>query len=60
MKFFDYIRSINDFCRTKGLNVDPIPKVVLNRTAHDKLDPFIETGKFIFSNNSIELFIDNR
>lgn len=60
MRFFEYINSINDFYKNNGIQIDPLPEVILNRKTNDSLDPFIRTGFFDCTKNTIELYISNR
>lgn len=60
MIFKDYINEIEDFYRTNGIQIDPIPRIKLDRTEVDLYDPFIKTGHYTPQTKTIVLNIHNR
>ena len=60
MKFFDYIKDIEDFAEEIGIQVQPYPEVKLDKTEQDLFDPFIQTGNYNCNDQTITLFITNR
>ena len=60
MNFKDYRESINEFYRQNGMAIDPLPNIELVKDKIDKFDPFIDTGNFCASTNTLKLFINNR
>ena len=59
-RFQDYILSIEDFYRSEGVQIDPVPQVNVDYTHRDLLDPFVPTGNYNPATNTITLFVKNR
>jgi hypothetical protein len=60
MKFLDYVTEIEDFFRSNGVQVDPVPQVKVDYTQRDVFDPFVPTGNYNPTNNTITIFVNNR
>ena len=58
--FQDYIDDINEFFRSQGQNIDPVPMIKIDGAEHDQLDPFVETANYNPLTKTITLFISNR
>lgn len=60
-KFRDYADQIIAYFREeKGLKLDPEPEVKIDQTAHSRFDPFVPTGHYDFTSNTITLYASNR
>lgn len=61
MKIFkDYISEIEDFYRGNGVEIDPVPEVVVDRKQVDMYDPFIPTGHYEPGSSTIVLHVGGR
>ena len=61
MKIFqDYLDEINDFFRSQGMAIDPLPLVKVDGRENDALDPFIETANYNPAKREITVFVSNR
>ena len=60
MHFSDYINEIHEFYRNSGIQIDPVPRLVLNNDEAGEFDPLIPTGNYNYSNNTITLYINGR
>lgn len=54
-----WIEEIVKFLRTK-MDIDPLPRVILDKTPNPEDELFIKTGYYDPSENKLVLFIDNR
>lgn len=54
-----WIEEIVKFLRTK-MDIDPLPRVILDKTPNPEDELFIKTGYYEPSENKLVLFIDNR
>ncbi len=55
-----YIDSIEQFYLEHGIQIDPMPGVILNNDDQGVDNPFIKTGHFDPANNQIVLFVNGR
>lgn len=55
-----WIEKIVDFLRESGVEVDPMPEVVLDETPNREDELFIKTGYYDPGSNQLVMFIDNR
>ena len=61
MKLFqDYLDEINEFFRSKGMTVDPLPTVKVDYKENKIYDPFIDTANYNSETNTITVFVSNR
>lgn len=61
MKTFEQLcASIVDFFRARGLKVDPAPAVVLDPEPCSRFDPFVPTGHYDYTSQTVTLRIDQR
>ena len=54
-----WIEEIVKFLRTK-MDIDPLPRVILDKTPNPEDELFIKTGYYDPSENKLVLFVDNR
>lgn len=55
-----YVDSIEQFYLENGIQIDPMPRVVLDNEDQGIDNPFIRTGHFDPKNNEIVLFVNGR
>ena len=60
MKLKDYIKQIEQFYRDNNVQIDPAPHISINDDVCSRFDPFIPTGNYDPSTNTITLFVYNR
>lgn len=61
MKIFqDYLDEINEFFRSQGVSVDPIPLVKVDYRDNKVYDPFIDTANYDPETKTITIFVTNR
>ena len=58
--FKDYINDIIKFYKNNNIKIEPIPTIKLNNTPNDLYDPFISTGSYDYTDQTITLYINNR
>ena len=59
--FLDYFNDIIEFYAQNGMDFgEDIPKLVLDDSKAFRFDPFIPTGHYDWTENTITLMIDNR
>lgn len=59
--FLDYFNDIIEFYYQNGIDFgEDIPKLKLNNSKISRFNPFIPTGCYNYTNNSITLMINNR
>lgn len=39
MRFFDYVKSIESFAKENGMVIEPLPRVVIDKSERGKYDP---------------------
>lgn len=54
------IDSINKFYEQNGVEVCPLPKIVLNKDKTSRFDCLVKTGTYDCRTSTIHLWIDNR
>ena len=59
--FKDYAAEIIEFFREfEGVPLDPEPEIIIDQTAHSRFDPFVPTGHYDYSRNTVTLYVSNR
>ena len=60
MRFFDYVKSIDSFAKKNGMVIEPLPRVVIDKSERGKYDPLAQTATYRYDDMTITLFIDKR